>query len=220
MMFFKTHPVRAFFLGTLFPKVLSKKPLAASLAASLVFSSALVLSAASSAYATTINPLELTQQVKKADLILHIKVKFIDSTQENTGELFWRVYTFEVLETLSGDPKILPANTDDNEKAKGLPTFAILGGGDLVLEGAPILKAFNEEKGQEWSGEYVVMLYKPLSSELGKSYDNPIVGFNQGIYLVQNNTVSTLEGNPNKLEETDKDLKNFKNKIIALQGSK
>jgi hypothetical protein len=188
---------------------------------SLILRSSLILAmSASSAWATTITPLDLAQQVKKADLILHIKVKSVDTTQDSISELYWKVYSIEVLETLIGDSKILPPNTDDNEKLKGLPTFAILGGGDLVLEGAPILKAFNEEKGQEWSGEYVVMLYKPLSSDLGKSYDDPIVGFNQGIYMVQNNTVSTLEGNPTKLEDTDKDLKTFKNKIIALRGGK
>lgn len=185
-----------------------------------MISSVVIISSvlASSACATTITPLELSQQVKKADLILHIKIKLIDKEVENLSDLPWQTYAFEVVETLLGDPKTLPPS--DNEKSQGLPTFSILGGGDLILEGAPILKPFNEEKGQEWSGEYIIMLYKPLSSDLGKSYDDPIVGFNQGIYLVQNNAVSTLEGNPTKLEDTDKDLKTFKNKIIALRGGK
>lgn len=167
--------------------------------------------------ATTLAPLDLADQVKKADLILHIKVKGIQVQNDNASDLPWRIYAFDVLETLLGDPKTLPASDDD--KTNGLPTLAVLGGGDLTLEFAPELKPVNEEKGKEWSGEYIVMLYKPLSKELGKNYDSPIVGFNQGIYSVQNGAVAPLDNNPIVLEEADQALLVFKNKIVALRGA-
>jgi len=154
------------------------------------------------AQATTLVPLTLSQQIKKADLVLYVRVLGVVQENRTLGKetLPWQVYTLEVLESLVGDASALT-------QKDGKPTLSILGGADLTLEGAPTLKA---PLGKDPGGEYILMLYKG-------SFDSPFVGFNQGVYPAVGGKVQNYPGNRTELGDTD--LKVFKNKVIVLRGS-
>jgi len=161
-----------------------------------------LLSLSFAAQATTLVPLTLSQQIKKADLVLYVRILGVVQENRTLGKetLPWQVYTLEVLESLVGDASALP-------QKDGKPTLSVLGGADLTLEGAPALKApLNKDPG----GEYILMLYKG-------SFDSPFVGFNQGVYPAVSGKVQNYPGNRTELGDTD--LKVFKNKVIVLWGS-
>lgn len=143
--------------------------------------------------ATTIRVLSLSDQARRADVIVHAAVADIQS--ETRNNLPWKVYTLKVLETLGGNSKDLPTSAS-------LPSFAILGSDTLLLEQAP-----TPIKGQE----YIFFLYKT-------PYDSPIVGFNQGIYNVQDGRVSQTVTGLDPLEVTE--VKAFKQKIVDARNSK
>ncbi len=152
--------------------------------------------------ATTLIPLTLSQQIKKADLVLYVRVLGVVQENRTLGKetLPWQVYTLEVLESLVGDAATLP-------QKDGKPTLSVLGGADLTLEGAPTLKApLNKDPG----GEYILMLYKG-------SFDSPFVGFNQGVYPALSGKVQNSPRNLTALGDTD--LQVFKNKVIVLKGN-
>ena len=153
------------------------------------------------AQATTLVPLTLSQQIKKADLVLYVRILSVVQENRTLGKetLPWQVYTLEVLESLVGDASALP-------QKDGKPTLSVLGGADFTLEGAPTLTApANKDPG----GEYILMLYKG-------SFDSPFVGFNQGVYPTLSGKVQNYPGNRTELGDTD--LKVFKNKVIVLRG--
>ncbi len=114
----------------------------------------------SSAVAGFVPKLTLAQQAKKADLIVQARVTEIKP--QTQGGQKWTVYALKVGETLSGSVADLP-------QLNGAPTLWVLDG----LEGAPKL-AVNDEA--------VLLLYKGL-------LDSPVVGVNQGVYLLQGGKV-------------------------------
>ncbi|MBB6096769.1 hypothetical protein HNR42_000181 [Deinobacterium chartae] len=148
------------------------------------------------AHATTVLPLSLQEQAKRAEIIVHARISAV--SDETRGDLPWRVYVLDVKEIIAGDPKELP-------QVSGAPSFAILGGNlsgqNVTLEGAPVLSA---------ESEYILMLYKT-------PYDNPIVGFNQGVYFIQNGRVSPLRDNPTRIENNE--LAPFKQRLVELRGT-
>ena len=151
--------------------------------------------------ATTLVSLTLEQQVKKADLVLYVRVLGVVQENRTLGkETFpWQVYSLEVLESLVGDAATLP-------KKDGKTTISVLGGVDLTLEGVPTLKT---PKDKNPGGEYILLLYKT-------AYDSPFVGFNQGVYPTLSGKVQNLP--TNRTELGDVDLTAFKNKLISFRG--
>ncbi|GAA5511548.1 hypothetical protein Dcar01_00259 [Deinococcus carri] len=127
----------------------------------LAILAALALSTAPlSAHATTAPTLTLTQQAQKADVIVRAKIGTPSNVKE--GEVTWLVYPLTVTETVAGDAASLPQQA-------GQPVLYVLPG----LEGLPDLRA-----GQE----AFLLLYS-------KRLDSPIVGFNQGLYPIENGKV-------------------------------
>jgi len=127
----------------------------------LTLLAALALSGAPFAGATTAPPLTLTQQAKKADVIVRASLGTAVSVQE--GGVTWTVYPLTVTETIAGDPASLP-------QRDGKPALYLLTG----VEGLPELRA-----GQE----AFLLLYN-------RRLDSPVVGFTQGFYPIENGRVT------------------------------
>lgn len=119
-----------------------------------------------SARATTAPTLTLTQQAKKADVIVRATVGTPKSVKE--GEVTWMVYPLTVTETIAGDTASLP-------QSEGKPALYVLAG----LEDGPTLRT-----GQE----AFFLLY-------ARRLDSPLVGFTQGLYPIENGRV-TRTGTP------------------------
>ncbi|MEF2279203.1 hypothetical protein V3W47_12915 [Deinococcus sp. YIM 134068] len=130
----------------------------------LTLLAALALSALPpTAGATTVPPLTLTQQAKKAEIILRATPGTPSNVTENG--VTWLAYPLTVTEAIVGDPATLP-------QREGKPVLYVLAG----VEGLPELRA-----GQE----AFFLLYRARM-------DNPIVGFTQGIYPIENGRVTRL----------------------------
>ncbi|BDP40737.1 hypothetical protein DAETH_07060 [Deinococcus aetherius] len=128
----------------------------------LTLLAALALGAAPlGAHATTAPTLTLTQQARKADVI--VRATLGTPTNVTEGEAIWTVYPLTVTETVAGDPATLP-------QREGRPVLYVLQG----LEDLPELRA-----GQE----AFLLLYS-------RRMDNPVVGFAQGVYPVVNGRVT------------------------------
>ncbi|WP_034385113.1 hypothetical protein [Deinococcus sp. YIM 77859] len=130
----------------------------------LTLLTALVLGGASpGAQATYVPLLTLTQQAKRADVI--VRATLGPPTRVKEGEVTWLVYPLTVVETIAGDPASLP-------QLEGKPALYMLAG----VEDLPELRA-----GQEafW------LLYS-------RRMDSPIVGFSQGVYPIENGRVTRL----------------------------
>lgn len=128
----------------------------------LILLAALALGAAPrGAQATTAPPLTLTQQAKKADVIIRATPGTPSTVKD--GEVTWLVYPLSITETVAGDPASLP-------QLAGKPALYLLSG----VEGLPELRA-----GQD----AFLLLYS-------KRLDSPIVGFAQGLYPVENGKVT------------------------------
>ena len=130
---------------------------------------------ASPVQATTFAALSLTQQAKKADVIVQATIG-APTTVTEAGRTY-NVYPLKVSETLAGDAAMLPQI--GGTQGGGSPALYVLSG----MERGPSFQS-----GQE----AVLLLYK------GR-FDSPLVGFNQGAYLVSGGLVSVLfapEPNP------------------------
>ncbi|MPY66243.1 hypothetical protein F8S09_05955 [Deinococcus sp. SDU3-2] len=113
------------------------------------------------AQATTAPTLTLTQQARKAAII--VRATLGTSTRVTEGDVTWVVYPLTVGEAVVGDPATLP-------QREGKPALYLLAG----LEGVPELRA-----GQEG----FFLLY-------GGRLDSPLVGFSQGFYPIVNGQVT------------------------------
>jgi hypothetical protein len=133
------------------------------------------------ALATTYQKLNLSEQVDKAEVIARVVIKSI--AEEKIANRLWTVYRVDVKQYLRGESTGLPKRGAD-------ASFAILGSGNVRLEGAPAFKV-----GEEW----MLLLY-------AKVYDSPIVGFRQGAYRFDNNRVLDVDGKPAALERDGKKL--------------
>ena len=118
--------------------------------------------------ATTFAALTLAQQAKKADVIVQATIGIPTTVTE--GSQVYAVYPLKVSETLAGDAATLPQTV--GSQSGGGPALFVLSG----VETAPVFQA-----GQE----VVLLLYK------GR-LDSPLVGYNQGAYLISNGQVSVL----------------------------
>lgn len=128
----------------------------------LTLLAALALGAAPfTAGATTAPTLTLTQQARKAAVI--VRATLGTSTRVTEGDVTWVVYPLTVAEAVVGDPATLP-------QREGKPALYVLAG----LEGVPELRA-----GQEG----FFLLY-------GGRMDSPLVGFSQGFYPIVNGKVT------------------------------
>ena len=127
-----------------------------------------LLLGATPARATTFTSLTLAQQARKADVIVQATIGTPTSVTE-AGNTY-AVYPLKVSETLAGDAAMLPQTVGAQNGDS--PALFVLSGVDR----APVFQS-----GQE----VVLLLYK------GR-LDSPLVGYNQGAYLVNNGTVSVL----------------------------
>ena len=122
--------------------------------------------------ATTASPLTLEQQARKADVIVQATIGMPTTVTE--GGQAYSVYPLKVSETLAGDTAQLPQLPGG--QGGGGPALYVLSGMEL----APVFQS-----GQE----AVLLLYK------GR-LDSPLVGFNQGAFLILNGLVSVLPIQP------------------------
>lgn len=113
------------------------------------------LLSASPAGATTAPPLTLTQQARKADVIVRATLGAAQSVKE--GDVTYLAYPLTIAETIAGDAASLPQN-------EGKPALFFLQG----LSDLPEVRA-----GQE----VIALLY-------ARKLDSPVVGFNQGLYII------------------------------------
>ena len=113
-----------------------------------------------SAGATSYSPLTLTQQAKKAEVIVQATIQPPTSVMEDG--LSYNVYPLKLSATLAGDAGQLP-------QLGGVPALYVLNS----VDGAPVFQS-----GQE----AVLLLYK------GR-LDSPLVGFNQGVYWLVNGQI-------------------------------
>lgn len=113
------------------------------------------------AQATTAPTLTLTQQARKATVI--VRATLGASARVTEGNVTWVVYPLTVAEAVVGDPATLP-------QREGKPALYVLAG----LEGVPELRA-----GQEG----FFLLY-------AGRLDSPLVGFSQGFYPIVNGKVT------------------------------
>ncbi len=127
------------------------------------------------ALATTFQKLSLEQQVDRSEIIVRATIKTV-AIETRVGRT-WTAYTLEVKSFLRGEAAALTVRG-------GAPSFAVLGGDKLKLEGAPAFKA-----GEDW----LLMLYT-------KPFDSPIVGFRQGAYRFDNASVLDVDGKAVTLE--------------------
>jgi hypothetical protein len=139
----------------------------------------LIALTSSLALATTFQKLSLQQQVEKAEVIVRATIK--GTAQETRANRPWTVYTLTVRQYLRGESTGLPKRGAD-------ASIAILGGGNVRLEGAPTFKV-----GEDW----VLLLY-------AQAYDSPIVGFRQGAYRLDNNRVLDVDGKVVTVEQDGK----------------
>ncbi|WP_424952019.1 hypothetical protein [Deinococcus sp.] len=121
-----------------------------------------------SVQATTFAALTLAQQAKKADVI--VQATILAPTTVTEGANTYAVYPLKVSETLAGDAAMLPQTV--GSPGGGGPALFVLNG----VDSAPVFQA-----GQE----AVLLLYK------GR-LDSPLVGYNQGAYLILGGQVSVL----------------------------
>lgn len=118
-------------------------------------------------------PLTLAQQAQKAEVIVRATLGQAQPVKE--GDVTYTAYPLDVKETVAGDVNSLP-------QLNGKPALMFLQG----LEDTPKLSA-----GQE----AVLLLY-------ARRLDSPVVGVNQGAYVVQNGKVNAEEiTDPVKLVE-------------------
>ena len=122
--------------------------------------------------ATTASPLTLEQQARKADVIVQAIIGTPTTVTE--GGQAYSVYPLKVSETLAGDAAQLPQLPGG--QGGGGPALYVLSGMEL----APVFQS-----GQE----AVLLLYR------GR-LDSPLVGFNQGAFLISNGLVSVLPIQP------------------------
>ncbi len=122
--------------------------------------------------ATTASPLTLEQQARKADVIVQATIGTPTTVTE--GGQAYSVYPLKVSATLAGDAAQLPQLPGG--QGGGGPALYVLSGMEL----APVFQS-----GQE----AVLLLYK------GR-LDSPLVGFNQGAFLISNGLVSVLPIQP------------------------
>ncbi len=120
------------------------------------------------AHGTLFQTLTLAQQAKKADVIVQATIG--TPTTATEGGQTYAVYPLKVSETLAGDAATLP-QTVGSQDGNG-PALYVLSG----VDSAPTFQA-----GQE----AVLLLYK------GR-LDSPLVGYNQGAYLISGGLVSPL----------------------------
>lgn len=113
------------------------------------------------AQATTAPALTLTQQAKKADVIIRATVGTPTTVTE--GSVNYTVYPLTVTETIAGDAATLPQN-------EGKPAL-------FFLQNLSDLPTLNN--GQD----IIALLY-------ARRLDSPLVGFNQGLYLIVNGQVT------------------------------
>lgn len=115
--------------------------------------------------ASTFTPLTLTQQAKKAQVIVRATVGAPTTTQTGSGPtaVSWINYPLTITETIAGDVASLPVR-------EGKPTLMFLAG----LQDVPALNA-----GQD----VFLLLYTGTQ-------DSPLVGFNQGAYPVVSGRVT------------------------------
>ncbi|UQN05933.1 hypothetical protein [Deinococcus sp. QL22] len=115
--------------------------------------------------ASTFTALTLTQQAKKAQVIVRVTVGAPTTTQTGSGPtaVSWVNYPLTVTETIAGDVASLPVR-------EGKPTLMFLAG----LQNVPTLN----------SGQDVFLLLYTGTQ------DSPLVGFNQGAYPVVNGRVT------------------------------
>ena len=161
---------------------------------------AAVLLLAGSALATVYARLDLAQQAQKADIIVHALITSVAA--EDRGGRPWTVYRLQPQRFLKGEAAQLP-------QSGGSPSFAVLGGRGLTMEGAP---TFRERD------EVVLFLY-------ARNYDSPVVGFRQGAYRVgQSRAVTDLEGKPVTEQQGGRPvelaLDVFLNRVTALVGQR
>lgn len=106
-------------------------------------------------------PLPLTEQAKKAEVIVRAMLGTAQVVKD--GDVTYLAYPLEIRETVVG-------NVDSLPKTEGKPSLMFLQG----LEDAPVLSA-----GQD----AVLLLY-------ARRLDSPVVGVNQGVYVVKDGKVS------------------------------
>jgi hypothetical protein len=157
-----------------------------------------------SSLATVINALTLEQQVEKAQIIMQTLVT-TSEVQNRANNKTWTAYALEPKKFIRGSSAEL---TKLNIAKKSVPSLSIYGGANIKLEGAPTFKA---------GDELVLLLYT-------KAYDNPIVGFNQGVYRVTGGKVTTLEGKPLTVtldgKTVESTVENFLKRLEALAVGK
>ncbi|MFC5850007.1 hypothetical protein [Deinococcus petrolearius] len=117
--------------------------------------------AGTAAGATAVIPLTLAQQAQKAEVI--VRATLGTPTTAREGDVTYTVYPLSVTETVAGDAASLPQH-------QGQPAL-------FFLQGVQDLPALSG--GQE----VFALLY-------ARKADSPLVGFNQGLYLVTNGAVS------------------------------
>lgn len=111
--------------------------------------------------ATTVPTLTFVQQAKKADVI--VRATLGTATTVTEGGVAYAVYPLTIAETLVGDAGSLP-------QSQGRPALYVMQG----LADLPTLSA-----GQE----VIALLY-------ARRLDSPLVGFNQGLYVVTGGKVT------------------------------
>lgn len=127
------------------------------------------------ALATTFQKLSLEQQVDRAEVIVRATIGAV--TQETRAGRAWTVYALSVKSALRGEASALPQRNN-------AASIAVLGGGNLKLEGAPAFKT-----GEDW----LLLLYT-------KPFESPVVGFRQGAYRFDNARVLDVDGKAVTLE--------------------
>ncbi|GGJ30362.1 hypothetical protein [Deinococcus roseus] len=142
------------------------------------------LLALGAAQATTVSVLGFEDQIKKADVVVHVRIVDVKTIQNKNYP--WKQYTLSIKDTLKGNASML------SQLPEG-PAINVLGGDTWQMEGAPAFK-----KDEEW----VLMLYKT-------PYDSPVVGFNQGMYQIRDNRVLGIES----LSLKNNELATFKTAI-------
>ena len=165
---------------------------------------ALILTGLNTGLATVINALTLEQQVEKAQIIMQAVITSSE-VQNRANNKIWTAYALEPKKFIRGSSAEL---TKLNIANKQVPSLSIYGGANIKLEGAPTFKA---------GDELVLLLYT-------KAYDNPIVGFNQGVYRVTGGKVTTLEGKPVAVtldgKTVESTVENFLKRLEALAVGK
>jgi hypothetical protein len=154
--------------------------------------------------ATVINALTLEQQVEKAQIIMQTTITNSE-VQNRANNKTWTAYALEPKKFVRGSSSELIKLNIAN---KQVPSLSIYGGANIKLEGAPSFKA---------GDELVLLMYT-------KAYDNPIVGFNQGVYRVTAGKVTTLEGKPVTVtldgKTVESTVENFLKRLEALAVGK